>query len=139
MNLHYISGFFDADGSITMCKNSKNDKYRAIKIDFTNTKLNILLEIQKFLLNNYDLKLSISTKPALKENHSIGYSLSLNSNQKCLKLCMLLNSFHPVKLHRINTILKYHNLVTKKNGKYSLNEINKRLAYERLFFCSIFQ
>lgn len=44
-----------------------------------------------------------------------------------------------MKLHRINTILKYHKIVTSKNGKYSLSEINRKLAYERLFFCSIFQ
>ena len=139
MTLDYISGFFDADGSITMSKNSKNDKYRTIKIDFTNTKLNILLDIQKYLLDNYNLKLSISTKLSKQLNHSTGYSLSLNSNQKCLQLCKLLKSIHPIKLHRINTILKYHNIVTSKNGKYSLSEINRKLAYERLFFSFIFQ
>jgi len=139
MTLDYISGFFDADGSITMSKNSKNDRFRSIKIDFTNTKLNILIDIQKFLLNNYNLKLSLSTKPSKQLNHSIGYTLSLNSNQKCLKLCELLNSIHPMKKHRINTVLKYHNIVTSKNGKYSLYEINRKLAYERLFFSSIFQ
>lgn len=139
MTLDYISGFFDADGSITMSKNSKNDKYRTIKIDFTNTKLNILLDIQKYLLDNHNLKLSISTKQSKQLNHSIGYSLSLNSNLKCLQLCKLLKSIHPMKLHRINTILKYHKIVTSKNGKYSLSEINRKLAYERLFFCSIFQ
>lgn len=139
MTLDYISGFFDADGSITMCKNNKSDKYRSIKIDFTNTKLSILLDIQKFLLENYNLKLSISSKPAKKINHSIGYSLSLGGNQKCIELCKLINSIHPIKKHRINTILKYHNKVTVKNGKYSLFEIKRKLAYERLFFCSIFQ
>ena len=138
MNLEYISGFFDADGSITMSKNSKNDILKAIKIDFTNTDLPVLLEIQSFLLQNYNLKLSISTKPARKENHSIGYTLSLNSNQKCIRLCKLINSRHLKKKHRINTILKYHNLVTVRNGKYSNKELSRRLAYERLFFCPNF-
>lgn len=140
MNLDYISGFFDADGSISIGYDSKKSKYRSrIKIDFTNTKLSILLEIQKFFLNNYNIKLFLSTKPARKENHLTSYTLSTSSSQKSLEICKLLNSYHPIKLHRINTVLKYHNKVTKRNGKYTEKDIIKKLAYERLFFCSIFQ
>lgn len=139
MNLDYISGFFDADDSITMCYNKKSDKFRSIKIDFTNTQLNLLKNIQSFLLNKYNLKLSISTKPARKSNHAISYSLSISSNQACYKLCTLLNSIHPKKKHRINVVLKYHNTVTRKNGKYNNKEIMRKLAYERLFFSTIFQ
>ena len=139
MNLSYISGFFDADGSITMCYSSSADKFKSIKIDFTNTKLEILLEIQKYLQDNHNLTLFISTKPPKKDTHSISYVLSCNTNQKCLTLCNLLDSYHPMKKHRINTVLKYHNIVTKRNGKYSDKEIMKKLAYERLFFSTIFQ
>lgn len=138
MNLSYISGFFDADGSITLCKNNKDDKYKSIKIDFTNTQLELLYEMQNFLLKNHQLQLFISTKPSKKENHSIGYTLSCSGNQKCIKLCKLLQSHHPKKLHRINTILKYHDAVTIKNGKYKEYEINRKLAYERLFFSTSF-
>lgn len=138
MNLNYISGFFDADGSISLCKSHKTDKYKSIKIDFTNTELELLKEIQQFLIDNYQLKLHISTKPSKKENHSISYALSCTGNQNCIILCDLLKSQHPKKLHRINTILKYHNIVTIKNGKYKENEIIRKLAYERLFFCTSF-
>lgn len=139
MTLDYISGFFDADGSITMCRSNKNDIYKAIKIDFANTHLSILLEIQKYLLDNHNLKSHISTKSIRKVNHSISYTLSVGSNQKCLQLCRLLNSHHPIKKHRINTILKYHDLVIKRNGKYNTKEHIRRIAYERLFFSPIFQ
>lgn len=139
MNLDYISGFFDADGSITMSKQRQSDPYRAIKIDFTNTKLEILLEIQRYLLENHGLSLSLSTKPAKKDTHSISYALSAGSNRVCYELCRLLHSEHPMKRHRINTILKYHNVVVKRNGKYNDREKMRRLAYERLFFSTIFQ
>ena len=138
MNLDYISGFFDADGCISMSRTSKNAVFRTIKIDFTNTKLEILLEIQKFLLETYGLHLSISTKPAKSENHQISYTLSAASNRICLKLCELLNSHHPMKKHRIDVVLKYHNAVTKRNGKYTEREKLRKLAYERLFFSTIF-
>lgn len=139
MNIDYISGFFDADGSITMAKRLSNSIYRCLKIDFTNTKLSILLDIQKYLMEEHNLYLAISTKPAKKENHSVSYALSSSSNKVVYKLCSLIKSYHPIKRHRINTILKYHNLVVKRNGKYNNKEKLRRLAYERLFFSTIFQ
>lgn len=139
MNLNYISGFFDADGSITMSYKQASDTFKTIKIDFTNVELNILQDIQQYLKDNYNLNLFISTKPARRETHSVSYSLSANSNQTCYILCTLLTSIHPKKKHRINTVLKYHNQVTKRNGKYNNKEITRKLAYERLFFSTIFQ
>ena len=50
MNIDYISGFFDADGSITMSKPKSTDPYRTLKIDFTNTKVEILLLRTKYKL-----------------------------------------------------------------------------------------
>ena len=139
MNLQYISGFFDADGSISMGYGKKGDKFKSIKIDFTNVYLNLLIEIQDYLKDNHDISACICTKPARKDTHRISYSLSVGSNQKCLELCKLLSSHHPTKLHRINTIITYHNKVTRRNGKYSEKEYTRKLAYERLFFSSIFQ
>lgn len=138
MTLDYISGFFDADGSITMSKQSKTACFKTIKIDFTNTYLSIVEEIQKYLLNEYNIKTYISKKPKNNVKHNIGYALSCGSNQECLRLCRLLKSHHPKKLHRINTVLKYHNLVTIRNGKYTNKQIIRKLAYERLFFLPTF-
>ncbi len=134
MNISYISGFFDADGSITMCRQRAKDPYKTLKIDFTNTKLEILLEIQKYLSEEHGLTLSITTKPPRKENHSVSYVLSTAANRVCYSLCKLLQSEHPMKRHRINTVLKYHDSVVIRNGKYNERQKQRRLAYERLFF-----
>lgn len=134
MNISYISGFFDADGSITMCRQRASDPYKTLKIDFTNTKLEILLEVQRYLQEEYGLTLSITTKPPRKDTHSVSYVLSTSANRVCYILCQLLQSEHPMKRHRINTVLKYHNLVVVRNGKYNERQKQRRLAYERLFF-----
>ena len=134
MNIDYISGFFDADGSITMSRAKSSDKFRTLKIDFTNTKLEILLEIQKFLHDEHGISLAISTKPAKKSTHSVSYTLSASSNINCYKLCNLIKSCHPMKKHRIAVVLKYHRQVTVRNGKYNKRQERRRLAYERLFF-----
>lgn len=138
MNIEYVTGFFDADGSITLCKKSKSDKYKSIKIDFTNTEKDVLLNIQNFILKKYDIKGHITTKKVIKENHNLGYTLAY-AYDHAYNLCKILHSIHPKKLHRISTILKYYKLVTKRNGKYSIEESTRKLAFERLFFSSIFQ
>lgn len=137
MNLNYISGFFDADGSITMVKPSKKSKYKTLKIDFTNTYLNILEEIQLFLLNNYNIKGYLSKKPKRKENHNTSFSLSYTYNS-AIDLSKLLKSFHPKKIHRLNTINKYFKNVTVRNGKYTKKQKFRKLAFERLFFLPMF-
>tara|TARA_R110002049_G_scaffold231127_2_gene403409 strand:- start:10211 stop:10492 length:282 start_codon:yes stop_codon:yes gene_type:complete len=91
---NYISGFLDADGSITLSKERASAKFRTIKIDFSNTELSILKEIQEYLSSN-GISSFISTKPAKKKTHSVSYALSVGSNQMCIKLCNLLKSKHP--------------------------------------------
>ena len=122
-----------------MGKSKKNNLFKTIKIDFTNTQLSILLEIKDYLLEKYGIPTTISTKIAKSENHQVSYTLSASSNQRCYELCKIIKSKHPKKKHRINTVLKYHNIVTKRNGKYTPREIQRKLAYERLFFWSTFQ
>lgn len=132
MNLHYISGFFDADGSITIASNNKKE-FKSPQISFSNTKLIILKEIQLFLLNNYNLKSYISIKQPRFKNHNVAYDLKFKGNHAKL-LSNLLTSYHPVKQHRINCVNKYYNKVTKRNGKYNEKELKSKLAFERLFF-----
>ena len=137
MNIQYISGFFDADGSVTLSARKKGE-FKSPQLSFSNTEYKLLKEIEKFLLQNYNIKGYISTKKQIKENHAIAYDLKYTgSYAKILSKILKLN--HSKKLHRTNCINKYYNVVTKRNGKYNNNELSKKLAFERLFFCSIFQ
>lgn len=132
MNIEYISGFFDADGSITLTKSNKNKQFKSLKIDFCNNYLNILQEIQNYLIK-YNIKSYLLKKLPKKSTHNINYTLTVQGNY-ALNLCKLLNLKHPKKLHRANCINKYCLQVTKRNGKYNLNDTNKKYAFERLFF-----
>lgn len=132
MNIEYISGFFDADGSITLVKNKKTNQFKSLKIDFCNNYLNILEEIQKYLIKQ-GIKSYLSKKLPKKSTHNINYTLTVQGNY-ALNLCKILKSKHPKKLHRINSINKYWLQITKRNGKYSINDINRKYAFERLFF-----
>ena len=135
INIEYVSGFFDADGSISISKASKKSKYKSIKIDFYNNEISILKGIMAYL-QGVGIKSYISTRQPIKDTHKTSYTLSVQGSY-ARALCELLKSNHPKKVHRINCISKYWGIVTIRNGKYSKRQRQQKLAFERLFFCRI--
>lgn len=135
MNLQYVSGFFDADGYITLTKiSSKREIAKTAVIGFTNTHLPILLEIQSFL-SEHGLKGTINKKAGAKENHATGYDLRYQRNY-ALKLAefLLPLSIHPKKNHRLSTLLFHYKNVVPRNGKYSKEMLENLQQFEKQFF-----
>ena len=131
MNWEYISGFFDADGSITLSSQIKS-KNKTIQVSFHNNEREILESIQSFILEELEVKGHISLKKAKKDTHQDSYDLKyvyLNG----LKVVNSITSIHPKKTHRI----KIYNLIqekTKRNGKYTEEELLERKRLELEFF-----
>lgn len=129
MNWKYITGFFDADGSITMISRNKGKK-KSIQVSFHNNELNILEEIQSFILEDINVKGHISMKKAQKETHNDSYELKY-IYRRGFEVANHINSLHPKKIHRI----KYANLIQKatvRNGKYTeeQKELRDKLVEE---------
>lgn len=116
MNKHYIAGFFDADGYVTMFKNASNEEETAAA-GFTNNVRSILEGIQKYILQELGIKGSISLKKARVETHQDSYDLKYQGFKKCITLLNYLPIQHPKKIGRLE-ILKQLEMVTPKNGKY---------------------
>jgi hypothetical protein len=131
MNLTYISGFFDADGSISLINIHKNEN-KSVQVSICNNELSILKRIQQYLLEKHQIRGSISRKKAQKKTHSDNFELKFTRNS-ALTLIKLLQSQHPKKQHRIQVALKYYKQVTKRNGKYSEKDLSKKEAFNRLF------
>ena len=123
MNWDYITGFFDADGSITACILHKGGN-RIIQVSFHNNELDILNQIKDFIKRDIDVEGHISKKKTYSLKHNVPYDLTyryLNG----LKVANKMASIHPKKSHRI----KIYNLIqenTKRNGKYTEAELLKR-------------
>lgn len=135
MNLHYVSGFFDADGYVTLIKiSSKRETAKAPIIGFTNTQVCILHKIQSLLLEQ-GIKGRISKKTPAKENHSVGYDLKYERNH-ALRLAELLQaiSTHPKKVHRLNMLLCCYRGVVPRNGKYTEQMLKDLQLFEEQFF-----
>jgi hypothetical protein len=132
MNWEYISGFFDADGSVTLSKLQKN-KNKTVVISFHNNEKTILESIQEFILKETNVKGFITHKKQKKENHNDSYSLNYSYIPKVIELIKFMNVLHPKKKHRFEIIKKLKD-VTKRNGKYSEEELKNRYEIEELFW-----
>lgn len=131
MNWKYITGFFDADGSVTAVKvHSTNN--RTLQVSFHNCELEILEKIQEFILKDINIKGSISCKKSKKKEHSDAYDLKY-VYQNALKVANKLETIHPKKLHRIKVYNEVQ-LHTKRNGKYTAQEKLKRESLIEDFF-----
>lgn len=131
MNWYYISGFFDADGSITTVKANQRCN-KTLQISFHNNELSILESIRDYILEDITVSGSISKKRAKKESHSVGYDLKY-TYQNAFKVSQKLMSIHPKKKHRIDIYEKIQES-TKRNGRYTEQELNERNKLIEQFF-----
>lgn len=124
MNANYISGFFDADGYITVSKTAANEEAQPV-IGFTNTVKKILVEIQRQIEKDTGLKGSIVMKTSKVENHSDSYDLKYVGVPKAVVLSSYLDILHPKKCKRLMMVLGLIKL-TPRNGKYAPDQLDKR-------------
>jgi hypothetical protein len=133
--LSYITGFFDADGYVTLIKSSKKDTSKTPVIGFTNTQCVILETIQTCLKTDFQLTGHISTKKVAKENHAVGYDLKYTGTA-ALKLAELIFtlSLHPKKMHRLSLLICCYKNVVPRNGKYTEKKLKDLELYQLSFF-----
>jgi len=131
MNWTYITGFFDADGSITLVTPNKGKK-KTLQLSFHNNEINILNSIREFIENETTYKGSISVKKAKKIAHNDSYDLKY-SYRAALTIASKLKPLHHKKVHRI-AIYKQIQAVTPRNGKYTEKNRAKRSILEEKFW-----
>ena len=132
MDWNYITGFFDADGSVTLTVRSKG-RQRSPQISFHNNELSILVDIQSFIFRTLNIKGHISKKKKVKECHGQAYDLKYYDFNKCIKIIDNIKSIHEKKIKRFNIIREINNL-TPRNGKYNDTILEKRNQLEIEFF-----
>lgn len=131
MNWNYITGFFDADGSVTLV-HPGNSKRKTVQISFHNNELNILESIKNFIYNETGLNGHISIKKARKETHNDSYDLKY-VYRSASSLIQYIDTIHPKKQHRFKVYSDIQN-ITPRNGKYTPEALEKREKLEELFW-----
>lgn len=131
MNWEYVSGFFDADGSVTL-SNQGNSRNRTLQISFHNSELPIIESIREFIAEETGYNGSVSKKKARKETHKDSYDLKYAFFSAYI-ISSKLTLYHQKKVHRINTYKKIQE-VTPRNGRYSEDLLKRRSELEELFW-----
>ena len=116
---NYISGFFDADGSVQLNKIHKNQLPSPV-ITFHNNEKSILISIEKYIREKLKIKGTIVSKK--KNGYVDQYELRYSYFSKCLTLMDYLTIYHPKKIARFSFIREYQSF-SKRNGKYTIHEL----------------
>lgn len=124
MNIHYIAGFFDADGYITIAKHAKNQEETPMA-GFTNNVKEILEDIQAFIYKETGVKGYISLKKARKDTHNDSYDLKYQGISNCTKMLSIIPIIHPKKVARFALLPELQRL-TPRNGKYKVEVLEER-------------
>lgn len=127
-DLAYIAGFVDADGSIGLDKMNKG-KFRAPCVNVTNTDKGILEWIQGYFGG------TLTPKKTYEDFHTPSYCLNLRyDNAIGLLEWIIVYMKHPKKVKRAKHILDQYKSVTSRNGKYTVEELEEKKAFEEAFF-----
>jgi hypothetical protein len=124
----YTAGLIDGEGTITLT-HKRNNQFRSPCVSVSST----TLELVQFLEKTYGG--SISKHKVYRDHHKQSYSWKVHYNQAISFLTKVTPYLkEPEKLRRANLILTGYKSVTKRNGKYSSDELEAKLAFEDVFF-----
>lgn len=126
----YIAGIIDGEGSITLTRMHAHENRRPC-ITISSTDIELLEYIQNLVGG------SINNKKNYKpEIHKNSFNLIIKQKNQVYHLLMDIYQFLRVqqKKKRAEFILNHYNLVTKRNGKYTQKELEKKKKFEEDFF-----
>ena len=127
--LYYLAGLIDGEGTITLSRKSKNDKFRTPVISCSST----TYEFMEYLKQNYGG--SISKQKTYKDHHKQAWSWKssyLGAVNLCTKLKNILRE--PSKSYRAKMISEVYPSVTLRNGKYTQKQLESKFKFEDEFF-----
>jgi hypothetical protein len=127
----YTAGLIDGEGSIMLCRLSKNQAYRYPFVSVTSTTL-ALCEFLKTNYNGY-----ICTKKLYAKHHKQAWHWNVSSNA-ALDMIKLIRPYmlEPSKVRRIDLLLAKYKILTPANGYYTSEQHLAKLAFEEEFLAS---
>lgn len=125
----YVAGLIDGEGTITLSKGKKTDRFRYPCISLTSTSK----ELVQVLRDNFGG--TVCNHKTYKSHHKPSWSWSI-SHDRCLTL---LENIRPYmleirKCQRVDLLLSEYKSLTKRNGKYSSDDIQRKFDFETRFF-----
>ena len=126
--LAYAAGIVDGEGSVMLQYASGTDRFRSAVVSVASTSPELL----DFLKENFGGR--IRGKPKYKDYHKDSYQWDIRNNDAV----EFLTNIRPYlrekeKVRRTDLLLNVLRPMVRRNGKYTAEETEKRLEFERLF------
>lgn len=129
INHAYAAGLMDGEGTITLSYSHKEKKYRTPIVSVSST----TYELLEFMQQSYGGH--ISKHKVYKDHHKQSWSWKIPYNQALLMLEKILPFMkEPTKIYRANLLLTQYKDLTPRNGKYTPEMHEAKLAFEHSFF-----
>ena len=128
LNLAYIAGIIDGEGSIMLLKTHATDMFKKPYISVTSTSFEIIDFLQSMFPG------TVCNQKVYKQHHKPSRVWKLSYD----KAIDFLTQVYPYlkensKRHRANLIISEYKTLTKRNGMYSKDEIKAKLDFESRF------
>lgn len=126
----YVAGIIDGEGSITLSRIHVNEHRRPC-ITIASTDRELLDYVQT--LSGGDI---IAKKNYEPDRHKDSFTLNIKNKEKVLSILRRVIPYLRVarKRKRAQWIVDNYEKVTPRNGKYSFEKLQAKLAFEKKFF-----
>lgn len=129
VTLDYVAGIIDGEGTITLSRTHKTDKWRTPVVSVSSTTIEILNALVAAFGGH------ICKHKVYKSHHLQSFSWRVDG-RKAVDLCAQLKSFLlvPCKRYRAELIATKYVPCTPRNGKYTHELTRKKQQFENAFF-----
>lgn len=116
----YIAGMLDGEGTVTLSRHHKNETH-APEVTITNCDLGVLKWIKEKVGMGYVIKKKFKRDP----KHSDAYAWTIR-NDAAINLLKDLYPYLIIKRERAELIIEGYKIVTKRNGRYTPEEMQRK-------------
>ena len=125
----YAAGLFDGEGSITLTRKRKVDKFRTVCVSISSTSYELL----QFMIDNYGGH--IIKKKKYQDHHKQAWSWKLER----VKAISFIKKIYPYMIEgkkkgRASLVIQKYKKVTTRGGKYSDEMYQRKIEFEKEFF-----
>lgn len=126
----YVAGIIDGEGSISLTRMQENEHRRPC-ITIASTDLKLLIYIQT--LTNGVITKKKNYNP---QKHKNSFTLSIKKKDEVLRILQDVSPFLRIdkKRKRAEWLINNYDLVTPRNGKYTLELLRMKKSFEDSFF-----
>jgi len=124
----YIVGLIDGEGTISLTRKHRNEN-RQLVLSISNNERCLL----EYVLNAIGVG-KITSKKTYQTQHQPSFAYAVSNRQALSLLEQIVNYLQSYKKARAELVLEKYVKLTPRNGKYSVELVNKREQFIKTFF-----